>query len=150
MHRSRFTLAGLMGLVVAAAVGMAALSHPTELWFNGLFSLAIGLNFAAISLEARGRTASIGYSICGWAYIILNFGPWFNTNGVPHPITDNLMEWGYGVFDPDVGLDRFWFRSIAHSLFDIAAGLAGWLLAWGLSRKSHDAPGSTISTTGHS
>lgn len=41
MRRMRFPIAVLMLVILIAAVGLAALSAPSELWAAGLFSLAI-------------------------------------------------------------------------------------------------------------
>ena len=44
----RFTIAGLMGLVVVVAVGVAALRFASELWSGILLMLTLGMLGAAV------------------------------------------------------------------------------------------------------
>jgi hypothetical protein len=194
MRQLRISIAGLMGLILVVAVGLAALHHPTRLWSNAAFSLAIGLDFgavvAAIASEGRARSACSGFAVCGWGYLVLAVFPWFEANVGPQLITTPWIESGYQWIDPEPGkpmtywdnglgtynlqLGAGWdepqptffvdksphrahflpaapysFFRIAHSLFGIAAGMAGGLLACALARGPGDPARSTTSNTGN-
>jgi hypothetical protein len=137
MGRKRFTVAGLMGFVIVAAVGLAALTHPTPLWTSVAFSLALAVNFGAlvavISLEGRGRKIAAGFAVCGWGYLLITLAPGLDTSVGLYLITTPALEWFYmRVFDP------FNFSRIVHSFLSIASGLAGasfarWLALPGIS-----------------
>jgi hypothetical protein len=107
MNRVRISIAGLMGLVVLAAIGLAALIHPTRMVANGIFSLTLGLGFAAVvaavASEGRGRSAWIGAAICGWGYLALSLGPWFEGETGPHLITTALIDRSFDLLGPPNG-----------------------------------------------
>ncbi len=70
MKRFRFSVAGLMAVILLLAVGMAALRDPTTLWARAIFTAAVTL-FAASLLGAmihRGipRFSWAGLAVFGW------------------------------------------------------------------------------------
>src|SRR5262249_24755301 len=96
MAVSRFTIAGLMGMVVVAAVGAGALRMASYLWADALLSLDL-LLFGAAALAAtlrrgRSRAAWLGFAIFGWGYLVLAFGPWCREFVRPHLLTESALQ----------------------------------------------------------
>jgi hypothetical protein len=85
MKRLRFSVAGLMAVILLFAVGMAALRAPTDLWASGMFTAAITLFSTSIlgAMATRGsaRLSWPVVAVFGWIYLIIAFAP----RGV-HPI----------------------------------------------------------------
>jgi hypothetical protein len=130
MKPIRITLAGLMALIVLAAVGLAALCQPTRFWANATFSLALGLDFAAvvaaIASEGRVRSAWSGFAVCGWGYLLLALFPWFEANVGPQLITTPLIESAYEWINPPLpGNPLLYGGSNGVGLLDPRFG-AGW------------------------
>jgi WD40 repeat protein len=73
MGRFRYSLAGLMGLVLFVAVAFAALRRADDLWDSTIFSLTLGLLVASVLLaihRAEGRRAYwLGFALFGGAYL---------------------------------------------------------------------------------
>jgi hypothetical protein len=70
MRRFRFTIAGLLGLVLFVAVGFAALREATELWDGAVFSTTLGVLSASVLLAIqhadRRRAFWLGFALFGW------------------------------------------------------------------------------------
>lgn len=79
MRRFQFTLLGLFGLLTAAALGCAALMHPTALWCSAVAIAVVTVLFAAVLgvVYRRGadRAFWVGFAVFGWGYLMLNYGP---------------------------------------------------------------------------
>jgi hypothetical protein len=79
--RPRFSIAALMAFVSIFAVGLAAFRYPNKLWASFFFSLTIGAmvigTLGAIFHRGLPQKFWMGYAICGWLYMFMNFGPWF-------------------------------------------------------------------------
>lgn len=75
----RFTIASLLGVVLVAAVGTAALRAATDLWDSVLFSATILALLAAVLLAVhrRGlrRAYWLGFAIFGAAYLVASVIP---------------------------------------------------------------------------
>jgi hypothetical protein len=93
MRSHRFSIAGLMGVVLLAAIGLAALRTPSETW-AGIVLLATlaALGFAsvgAICLRGPSRAGFLGFAVFGWIYMAAAFLPY----GVyPRLPTRGLLE----------------------------------------------------------
>jgi hypothetical protein len=88
MGKFRFTISGIMGLVVAAAIGFAALRDGSEAWASITFAATAIILLMAVSLViySRGatRAAWLGFTLFGWAYFVFIFGWWSGEQlGVP-------------------------------------------------------------------
>jgi hypothetical protein len=108
VRRVRFSLAGLMGLILLLGIGLASLKNPTDLWASILFSLVVALLLAAVLgiFGGRSRLAWAGCSLFGWFYLFYAFCPWPVLNGeglrpprLPTAILDDLIrerrpDWG--------------------------------------------------------
>jgi hypothetical protein len=96
--RLRFTIAGLMALVLIVGVGFAGLRAASLLWASALFTLAVALLAAAIvgSLVCRGRSRMgwLGFAVFGWTYLLATFWLWPERNGVTAPpfLTKPLLD----------------------------------------------------------
>jgi hypothetical protein len=95
MRLPRFSIAGLMGLVVVVAVGVAALRFATELWAGILLLMTLVVLGAAV-LAFHERTGAKrawwrGFALFGWGYVVLAMGPWASEAVAPHlPTTAGL------------------------------------------------------------
>ena len=73
MRRFRFSIAAMLGVVLFAAVAVAALRQADALWDSTLFSLALGLLALAVLLAVHrtgGRRAFwLGFALVGGAYL---------------------------------------------------------------------------------
>jgi hypothetical protein len=155
MRRPQFNIAGLMGMVVLAAIGLVALRTLPEWWLalclNAvqpyavlLVYLAVALNLAAsaIAVAKKGpiRTTSAGYAAGGWTYLGLSLNvPWFTdffTAILNHPRWRFLLNEAYRNYPIGSPAAYAHYRMVGHALCTIAAGLAGGLLARRLFRRN--------------
>ncbi len=87
MRRSiRFSIAGLMGVVLLAAVGLAALRNSSETWAGVMLLLTCGvLALAIVGVICRAESERawwLGFALFGWGYLALVFWSW-NNDGSP-------------------------------------------------------------------
>jgi hypothetical protein len=104
MRLPRFPIAGLMGLVVVAAVGVAALRFASELWAGVLLMLTLGVLGAAV-LAFHERTEASrswwrGVALFGWGYVVLAMGPWAAESIAPHLPTTAGLDVRYARMHP--------------------------------------------------
>jgi len=96
MRRIRFSIAWLMGIIFVLGVGLAALRHPSKLWASFFVSMTIGVLVVGLlgALFHRGlpRTLWAGFGVCGWFYMLLNFGPWFESEVSPYLFTTACLD----------------------------------------------------------
>jgi hypothetical protein len=75
----RFSIAGLMGVVLVAAIGMAALRSASETWAGVLFFSACGaFTLAIVGIIYRGQAERawwLGFALFGWGYLAAAFWP---------------------------------------------------------------------------
>jgi hypothetical protein len=79
MNRIRFNISKLVVLILALAIGFAALRESNDLWASGLFTLTVGVLLTTILLvvhrsDAR-RVFWIGFALFGWGYLALSLVP---------------------------------------------------------------------------
>jgi hypothetical protein len=83
MRRFRFSLRGVMMMIVLLAAAFAALRFPTPLWANVWYSLTLATLTlaipAAVYRRDERRAFWVGFATCGWVYFILALAPWFQT-----------------------------------------------------------------------
>jgi hypothetical protein len=79
MTRIRFTIAGLLILVLYVAVGFAALRESNDLWDSGVLTVTLGALLISILLAVHraesGRAFWIGFALFGWTYVVLSLLP---------------------------------------------------------------------------
>jgi hypothetical protein len=106
MRLPRFTIAGLMGLVVVVAVGVAALRFASELWAGLLLMPTLGVLGAAVHAfhERAGSRRSWwrGFALFGWGYLVLAMGPWSSEAIAPHLPTTMGLDALYARLHPKV------------------------------------------------
>jgi len=91
----RFSIAGLMGAVVVAAIGLAALRDASETW-AGVMLLStcavLALGIVGVVCRAEGERAWwLGFSLFGWGYLALAFWTWHH-DGWPRLPTVVLLD----------------------------------------------------------
>src|SRR5262249_6083469 len=79
MRRLRFTIAGLLGLVVVTAVAFAALREATAQWDSVVFTLVVFLLFGSVLLAVHRAGASraywLGFALFGVGYLVASLIP---------------------------------------------------------------------------
>jgi hypothetical protein len=102
--RVRFSLAALLTAVLAIGVACAALRYASELWASAAFSRALVLLLGAVLGALFRRSASrafwVGFALFGWAYLLLVFGPWFNSSVKPRLVTTRLITYLHQKLPP--------------------------------------------------
>ena len=77
MPRFRFTISGLMGLIVVAAIGFAGIREGTETWASVTFAVTALILLMALPCLIYSRGASratwVGFVLFGWAYLLFIF-----------------------------------------------------------------------------
>jgi hypothetical protein len=141
MRRFRFTIAGLLTVVVFVAVGFAALREATDFWDSATFTLTVAALLVSILLAVhRARTKRafwLGFAVFGSAYLVLTLLP----STEPRLLTTRAMDYlGVGSQQLFVGINvRIW-----HSLFTvILAWLGGHLSRFIHARSGWANPEST-------
>jgi hypothetical protein len=148
----KLTIRGLMGSVVLAAVLFSSRYYPSQTWTSSVTSLTI-ISMATGALLAfvrhgRSRTAWTGFSVFGWAYLVLGVGPRFDALDSPILTSLILKEIWFRIADarvvstlsdPNI-VSTFRnelnaFLQIGHCGFAILFGLFG---AWLACFVSHD------------
>jgi hypothetical protein len=96
MRRFRFSISGMMVVIVLLCVAGAALRYPTPFWANIWFSLTLATLVLAVpaAVYRRGeqRAFWVGFATCGWVYFILTLVPWFQTEVGTQLATTTLLD----------------------------------------------------------
>ena len=96
MLRPRLSIAALMGFIFVIGVGLAAFRYPNKLWASFFFSIAIGAmviaSMGAVFHRGLPQKFWAGYALCGWLYLLLNFGPWFEHEVSPYLFTTACLD----------------------------------------------------------
>lgn len=97
MKQFRLNIAGLMGLILLAGAGFAALRGGSALWASIIFSLAATLLAIAPLGIYAGRGAArlgwMGFASFGGLYFAVTFGPIPNGNGVSAPPFPTMLAY---------------------------------------------------------
>jgi hypothetical protein len=141
MARSnRISIAGLMGAVLVAALGLAALRNNSETWAGILFLVTWGvIVLAVVGIVCRGgaeRAWWLGFALFGSGYMKLVYLSPEQTPPVTLPTTILLKLLGLKMglplefFDnPEPGASALPFMQIGHCLSALLAAVLGGLLA---------------------
>jgi hypothetical protein len=96
MGAPRFSLALIGVFVAVCGVAFGALRANSPVWADATLNLTLGfLLFAVLAAVIRRRGARsfwLGFSLFGWAYVLLTFGPWFDSQLKPHLVTNRFLE----------------------------------------------------------
>ena len=94
MRLARLTIGGGMALVALSALAIGAMTNPSADRADAVFSLAVGLIFAAavvvIARPGRPRVAAAGFAICsaGYCYLVGPYGNWNGRDASDHDDVD--------------------------------------------------------------
>jgi hypothetical protein len=97
MGRLRYSVAGLMVLVLAVSVGMFTLRSPSEpiaglILLLTLVAFALAL-LAVVYRRGERRAFWLGFALLGWGYMALTPGSWWANGSVrPTLITSFILE----------------------------------------------------------
>jgi hypothetical protein len=153
----RFSIAGLMGAVVVAAIAVAAMRRSSETWAGVLFLFTSGaLCLAVIGLVCRGpaeRAWWLGFNLFGWGYWKLAFWDWSFSQPVL-PTTSLLKGLGFMIGFPanDFELTGLLdipgrpFLQAGHSFWTLIAAILGGKLASAAFGASANKPENTAGT----
>ena len=75
MPRPHITVVGLLGIVLAAGVGLAALITGTRIWHQAIYTLAVLILFLAAIASRYRRPFWFGFAIVGWAICSSGWAP---------------------------------------------------------------------------
>jgi len=161
MKTHRITIAGLIALIALSGLAMAALRSPSPLvaQIAVTFALTCLLIATLAAIVSANRAPAIGFTLFGWGYLFLVFGPGFADQVAPWMLSARILDELYirtietdgprlamfqakstsgGAFeggaltnlmDGFMDAEFYQFRLIGHSLFAIAHGIFGGLLA---------------------
>jgi hypothetical protein len=152
------SIRSLMAFVVVAAVGLAALRNPNEIWAGIMPLLALAAVgtalLGAIILRGQEQYWWLGFAFFSGGYLALALGPWqsetvqpqlgttyllnylrtkmansqLDTNIIPAPFQGFVIKRGSGP--PTTFLAVMTpFQRVGHSLFSLLAGLLGGTVA---------------------
>ena len=146
MRTLRISIAGLMGAVLVAAVGLAALQNASQTWAGAMYLTTYGvLGLAIVGAICRGfpeRAWWLGFGVFGWGYLVLiaYWGGW-------RPIDELRLEtlptsivlaavWpklgppiDLASQSPDPLIIYRCYSRIGHDLWALLAALLGGILA---------------------
>ena len=96
MARYRFSIRGLMIVIVVLALAFTALRTPSRLWANAWFTLALGgvtiAIPAAVANVGDRRAFWIGFAVCGWVYFIFSLAPWVDKEASHQLFTTTILD----------------------------------------------------------
>ena len=135
MRSFRFSIGGLMAVIVLIAIGSAGLAHPTGAW-AGTISLLTGAMICLAVVGAICRTGAervwwVGFAAFGW-FFRRPFGGYYQypthallrmlarLMGIPIPVNENFGD----IDEPS----RAFFQ-IGHCLWALVAAVSGGFLA---------------------
>src|SRR4051794_34815811 len=80
MNAPRLSIAGLLGIVAVAALGMTGLRSATTFWTSAAGTITLGLFLGSIlgacMLRGRERAGCVGFALFGIVYLILVNWDW--------------------------------------------------------------------------
>lgn len=156
--KPRFSIKGLMVVVILVAIGIAALRSASELWASFVLTLTFGLlataGLGALFSRGERQVFWIGFAAFGWGYVLVCFCTDVGQRMVTNPIIDRFYAahgpWkrvNFVIATPaaagalpsqpvPVASVLAWespqhqsFRRIGHSLFGLLAALLGGFVA---------------------
>jgi hypothetical protein len=96
MRRYRFSICGIMVMIVLLGVACAALRTPSRFWANVWFSVALAAVTlaipAAVSSQGGRRAFWVGFATCGWVYFLVSLGPWFDREIGYQLLTTTILD----------------------------------------------------------
>jgi hypothetical protein len=103
MKAPRFSIVGMMGLVLVLAVGMVGLREGTYWWgYAAALITLLALLRATVNAGFRARNQRpfwAGFALCGWVYLALNWGAWSSATATNFPLP---TQWALGALHPKI------------------------------------------------
>jgi hypothetical protein len=139
----RYRIATLMTITLYSAIGMGAILDPeplqAKIWRSTIFSLTAFILMTATLMAfikaGRERFGWIGFSVFGWAYLLLlGFEVserWNKPRLLSTYILQEILESSRFVFSHRVELTTF--SPVGHAFFALFFGLIGALIAYSLA-----------------
>jgi hypothetical protein len=99
MRRPAVSISSVMGLIALVGVSLAAFRSPSQLWASITLSASVSMLTISILLAiyrcGRVRAFWVGFATCGWVYLVLTLGPWFEYRIGPALTTTALLDFMY-------------------------------------------------------
>jgi hypothetical protein len=146
MHRIRFSIASVLGVILVLGVGIAALRESTDLWESGLFTVTVGVLLLSVLLAIHRREARrafwMGFALFGWTYLLFSMLPsieprlltttalaYLNARAPATPVVITGQAWGDVTNGPNIQAVSFTSPSVK---VDVApsGGQGGVLLSY--------------------
>jgi hypothetical protein len=100
----RFSLLTLLGVVLVAAVGSAALANPTDTWRQVIVTGTVAiLSVATLATVTKRSAFAAGFAVMGWLYFVLAFSRVLNVR--EHLLTERAVVWLHGKVHHDISED---------------------------------------------
>jgi hypothetical protein len=168
MKHLRFSMLGLMGVVVASGLAFAALRKPTFHAASLTMTVVLTILLFALLAAKLGhyRTFAFGFAVFGWGYAILALAPGFWMGVRPYLIGSHLLgdlanllalpnlgseSWDFNRLPEGSGLHTWFttirgerFQRIGHSLFAVLHGVFGGFLAVWIESRTKAPPSEAI------
>jgi hypothetical protein len=146
MRKFHFSIAGLMGIVLAAAVGLTALKNASRIWAGVMLLLTCGILalgiIGAIYGQRTRRAWWLGFALFGWGYLALA-GFWSANGRLTDLPTTAVLEilrpWLKSPVQADAGLfgggfggprmEAVYYQQAGHCVWALLAALLGGLIA---------------------
>jgi hypothetical protein len=140
----RYRIATLMTITLYFAIGMGALLDPAPLqakvWASTIYTLTafILMTSTVMAFLQRGRERMgwIGFSVFGWAYLLLLGFELVEFGNKPRLLTtwvlQEILESTRYVFSHSLEMETF--STVGHAFFALLFGLAGALIGYLLGR----------------
>jgi hypothetical protein len=135
MKRFRVSIAGLMAMIVFAAIGIAALRYPTPLAASLLLTATLTIlavaTLAAVFRRGDARAFWAGFAVAGWGYLGLCYGPLADPRVHQRLATTALLNGLYGrlAYAPRAEGEAIWYDAKGESyparVIGIEAGPGG-------------------------
>ena len=138
----RFSIAGLVGLVLASGIGFAALRSSTPAWaalFNALAASLLATSILCVAI-GRGRVFWTGFAVFGLCYVIftmtLILHNHLNETDSRHPVDFLCLHLGPPMLpEPRMERDFGSLQNICHAMACLGFAAAGGVLACSLARS---------------
>ena len=160
--RPRFSILGLMAVILVIALGLAAVKSPTDLRASLVFTATVFILLTATLGVLLNRSPSLtGFALFGWASLLLAFGPMSLATTVPRPLSTLILEGvlpalnlspvsGYSEYHnvyASLGVNTggtivvapVAYLQIGHSLLSLLAALVGGVVARVIAARSEAA-----------
>ena len=136
MRRFRFSVAGLMAVMIPIALGLAALHEATQVWVNIVFNLVVAALLAATYQAKRQKGVAgawwAGFASFGWAQLVLGLvgNSWGQSFSIsPDLVTQEITGRLASLLEPDnsAAAVKTWTAKflVVHCVSSLMFGLLG-------------------------